>query len=42
MVMKNEKRIETALVTMERIILKHEDLATRAGESEKGWGRVGK
>jgi hypothetical protein len=36
--LENERRVETALVTMERIILKREDLATRAGETEKGWG----
>jgi hypothetical protein len=35
--LKNERRIETALVTMKRIRLKREDLAMRAGESEKGW-----
>jgi hypothetical protein len=36
--LKNERHIETALATMERIILKRENLATRAGESEKVWG----
>jgi hypothetical protein len=36
--LKNERHIETALGTMERIILKREDFAMRAGESEKGWG----
>jgi hypothetical protein len=36
--LKNERHIETALITLERIRLKREDLATRAGESEKGWG----
>jgi hypothetical protein len=36
--LKNERRIETALVTMEKIILNRENLAARAGESEKGWG----
>jgi hypothetical protein len=35
--LKNERHIKTALITMERIILKREDLATRVGESEKGW-----
>jgi hypothetical protein len=34
--LKNERHIETALVTIGRIILKRDDLATRAGESEKG------
>jgi hypothetical protein len=37
--LKNERRIETALVTMERIILKGAGLATMEGENEKGWGR---
>jgi hypothetical protein len=36
--LKNERRIETALVTTERVILKREDLGTSAGESGKGWG----
>jgi hypothetical protein len=36
--LKNERGIETALVTMEIIILKREDIGTRAGESAKGWG----
>jgi hypothetical protein len=33
--LKNDRHIETALVTMERIILKRGDLAMRAGESMK-------
>jgi hypothetical protein len=36
--LKNESRIEAALATMDRMMLKREDLATRAGQSEKGWG----
>jgi hypothetical protein len=35
--MKNERHIETALVTIERIILKRKDLVTGAGEGEKDW-----
>jgi hypothetical protein len=35
--LKSNRRIESAPVTMERIILKREALATRAGENEKGW-----
>jgi hypothetical protein len=37
-VLKNKRHIESALVTMEKIILKCEDLVMRAGEGEKGWG----
>jgi hypothetical protein len=35
--LKHEMDIETALVTMERIIVKCENVATRAGENENGW-----
>jgi hypothetical protein len=36
--LRNDRRIETARVTMKKIMSKREDLAMRAGESEKGWG----
>jgi hypothetical protein len=35
--MKNDRHNGTALVTIERIMLKRANLVMRAGESEKGW-----